>query len=76
MAEELYDYTCPAGVLRMGAFLVERQNLVQDPAYAETRDRLRLRMDRVLRERVAVPATPSESGGVEKPENTKNRKRQ
>jgi iduronate 2-sulfatase len=76
LAEELYDYTCPAGVLRMGAFLVERQNLILDPAYAETRDRLRQRMDRILRERTAVPATPSESAGVEKPENKKNRKRQ
>ncbi|MHC4520707.1 MAG: sulfatase [Planctomycetota bacterium] len=72
MTEELYDYTCPAGALRMGAFLVERQNLVQDSAYAETRDRLRLRMDRVLSERTAVPATPAESGGVEKPENKQN----
>jgi iduronate 2-sulfatase len=54
MAEELYDYASPAGVLRGGAFLVERQNLVQDPTYAEERDRLRLRMDRVLRERMLV----------------------
>jgi iduronate 2-sulfatase len=60
MAEELYDYTSPAGVVRVGAFLVERQNLVQYPAHADTRDRLRLRMDRVLRERVP----PSEPGGV------------
>ncbi|MHC4143467.1 MAG: sulfatase-like hydrolase/transferase [Planctomycetota bacterium] len=75
MAEELYDYTSPAGVVRMSAFLVERQNLVQDPAYAETRDRLRLRMDRVLRERLTETVTPSEPGGVAKPENKKTRNR-
>jgi hypothetical protein len=75
MAEELYDYTSPAGVVRMGAFLVERQNLVQDPAYAETRDRLHLRMDRVLRERLTETVTPSEPGGVAKPENKKTRNR-
>jgi len=73
MAEELYDYTSVAGALRMGAFLVERQNLVQDPAYAETRDRLRLRMDGVLRERMAEAVSPSEPGGVAKPEDKKNR---
>ncbi|MHC4296247.1 MAG: sulfatase [Planctomycetota bacterium] len=76
MAEELYDYTSVAGVVRMGAFLVERQNLVQDPVYAETRDRLRLRMDRVLRERLAEAVMPSEPGGVAKPENKKKRNEQ
>ncbi|UCD52163.1 MAG: sulfatase-like hydrolase/transferase, partial [Phycisphaerales bacterium] len=75
MAEELYDYAPPSGALRVGAFLVERENLVQDPAYAETRDRLRLRMDRVLRERMAETVPPSEPG-VEKPENKKKRNKQ
>jgi hypothetical protein len=73
MTEELYDYTGPASVLHLGAFLVERENLVQDPAYAETRDRLRVRMDQVLRERIK-PVQPSESGGAATPRKKKRDK--
>ncbi len=75
MTEELYDYTGPAAVLHLGAFLVERENLVRDPTYAETRDRLRVRMDQVLRERIK-PAQPSESGGAATPRKEKKRNKQ
>jgi arylsulfatase A-like enzyme len=71
VAEELYDYTSPAGALRVGELLVEQQNLVQGPTCAQARDRLRLCMDRVLRERMDVPATAAESHCTVKARNKK-----
>jgi len=57
IVEELYDYTSDNSTVRKGAFLVERENVVQNPAYAEARDRLRTRMDQILSARTAVNAT-------------------
>jgi len=69
MAEELYDYAHPTSVQRLDAYWVERKNLVADPAYNETRNRLRVRMDRILRER--IPVTSSESNSpMKSPEKT------
>ena len=36
IAEELYDYTSQASATREGAFLIEQENVVADPAYAES----------------------------------------
>jgi iduronate 2-sulfatase len=51
-AEELYDYTSPGSALCGGSLLVARQNVLDHPAHAETRDHLRTKMDEVLRTRV------------------------
>jgi iduronate 2-sulfatase len=49
VAEELYDYESPDSALCGGSLLVARENVLDHPAYAETRDRLRTKMDEVLR---------------------------
>jgi iduronate 2-sulfatase len=53
-AEELYDYTLPASAEPRWTAFVERRNLIDDPAGAAARDRLRGVMDQVLRERSVV----------------------
>ena len=57
LAEELYDYTCPENVDQLGSYQVEKENLVQDPAYARIRGRLRLDMDEALRKRGSLTAS-------------------
>lgn len=52
VAEELYDYASPDSSLGGGSLLVARQNVLDHPAHVETRDRLRMKMDEVLRTRV------------------------
>jgi hypothetical protein len=60
IAEELYDYTQPAIAEPRWAAFVERRNLIDDPATAGARDRLRGVMDQVLRERsVVAPERPA-----------------
>ncbi len=51
-AEELYDYESPDSALCGGSLLVARENVLDHPAQAETRDRLRTKMDEVLQTRV------------------------
>ena len=48
LAEELYDYTSEASVVRNDAYLIEQENIIDNPAYIETRDRLRKQMDQML----------------------------
>ena len=50
--EELYDYESPGARLGGGALLVARENVLDNPAYAETRDQLRMKMDEVFRTRL------------------------
>lgn len=54
LAEELYDYTSEISTVRMGAFLIERENIVDTPAYTEIRDRLRAQMDEMLMRRTTI----------------------
>lgn len=59
-AEELYDYTQPASAEPRWTAFVERRNLIDDPAGAAARDRLRGVMDQVLRDRsVVTPERPT-----------------
>ncbi len=51
LAQELYDYTSRSSAELKGAFLIERQNIVDNPAYTETRDRLSKEMDKMLKSR-------------------------
>jgi hypothetical protein len=57
IVEELYDYTTARSAIRKGALLIEQENIVQDPAYAAMRERLRARLDRMISER--LPAASS-----------------
>lgn len=71
-AEELYDYSSQASAIREGAFMVERENVVEDPAYAKTRDRLRTKLDEVLGARIKLKAT--ETPVVREPQTKKKKK--
>ena len=51
LAEEIYDYASRTGVSRNGGFLVEQRNLIDSPALAATRTRLRAKLDHALRTR-------------------------
>ena len=51
VAEELYDYESPDSA-HGGALVVATANVLDHPAHAETRDRLRTKMDEVLQTRV------------------------
>ena len=52
LAEELYDYTTPASVTQQAAFLIERQNIVAEPAQAAMRDQMRAKLDETLTTRI------------------------
>ncbi|MCU0962235.1 MAG: sulfatase [Pirellulaceae bacterium] len=52
VAEELYDYESPDASVSGGALLVARENVLDNPTYAETRDHLRMKMDEVFRTRL------------------------
>jgi len=73
IVEELYDYTSARSAVRQGALLVEQENVVQDPAYAETRDRLRTRLDRMLSERMPADMTAPQQSGDNQPKKKKKR---
>jgi len=59
LAEELYDYGLEASATRKGSFLVEQRNLIGSADYAETRDRLRSKMDETLRSRIRTKQGPA-----------------
>jgi iduronate 2-sulfatase len=54
LAEELYDYTSETSTVRKGAFMIEQENIVANPDYVKTRDRLRAEMDSMLKRRTKV----------------------
>ena len=51
-AEELYDYTSADSAFGGGSLLVAKENVLDHPDYAEALNRLRRKMDDVLRTRV------------------------
>lgn len=51
LAEELYDYAAEPSVNGIGSFLVELQNMIESPAYARVRDRLRSKLEETLSSR-------------------------
>jgi iduronate 2-sulfatase len=73
-AEELYDYSSQASAIREGAFMVERENVVENPAYAETRDRLRTKLDEVLGTRIKLPAAETPAAGKPQVKKKKRKK--
>jgi len=74
IAEELYDYTLPASAEPRWTAFVERRNLIDDPAGAAARDRLRGVMDQVLRDRsVVTPERPANGDDAAKTKRKKKR---
>ena len=73
-AEELYDYTQPTSAEPRWTAFVERRNVIDDPAAAAARDRLRGVMDQVLRERsVVAPERPVPEDDAAKTKRKKKR---
>ncbi|HNQ87587.1 MAG TPA: sulfatase [Verrucomicrobiota bacterium] len=56
LIEEFYDYTSMPSTTREGAILIELENVVADPAYAEAVNRLRATMDETLSTRIKLKA--------------------
>jgi iduronate 2-sulfatase len=50
-AEELYDYTFPGSAKHSRPFLIEKENVIDNPKFAETRKQLSKQMDKVLKQR-------------------------
>ncbi len=55
LAEELYDYSGGNGIDASGSYLLERQNVVGDPANKTVLDRLRALLDGALLARIRPP---------------------
>ncbi|MHC4355811.1 MAG: sulfatase [Planctomycetota bacterium] len=51
LEEELYDYTFAGSVVRRRPFLIEKENIIDNPNYIETRKQLSQKMDRMLKQR-------------------------
>ena len=71
-AEELYDYSSQASAIREGAFMVEQENVIENPAYAETRNRLRTKLDEVLGVRIKLNAIGMPAAGERKAKKRRN----
>jgi iduronate 2-sulfatase len=56
ITEEFYDYTARKSATREGALLIEQENVVADPAYAQAVNRLRVKMDETLSTRIKLKA--------------------
>ena len=59
VAEELYDYTATDSVRSLDSCLIEQANVVQDPARAAVRDRLREQMNQTITTPAPVGSTAS-----------------
>ena len=54
--EELDDYGSSRSAVRQGTFLVERENVIGNPAYAKLREQLSVVMDQALRTSTSLQA--------------------
>ncbi|MCA9063288.1 MAG: sulfatase [Planctomycetaceae bacterium] len=71
LAEELYDYRAADSVRSLNAHLIEQANVVNDPARAAVRDRLRQVMDRTI----TIPRRLSEPPPSSTPDKKKKKDR-
>jgi hypothetical protein len=51
LAEELYDYTFADSVMYSRPFLIEKENVIDNPNYIETKKQLSKQIDKILRRR-------------------------
>jgi iduronate 2-sulfatase len=54
IAEELYDYTFAGSVMHRRPFLIEKENIIDNPNYIEIRKQLSKQMDKMLKQRNCV----------------------
>jgi iduronate 2-sulfatase len=73
ITEEFYDYTSKQSATREGAFLVEQENVVADPAYAESLNRLRAKLDETIRTRITTKAEETPAAGEPKAKKKKKK---
>ncbi len=73
LAEEFYDYSSEASASREGALLIEQENVVAHPAYADSLNRLRAKLDDMLATRMALQPDEATPAVEPKPKKTKRR---
>jgi iduronate 2-sulfatase len=73
LAEEFYDYNSQASATRKGGLLIEQENVVERPAYADSLDRLRARLDETLRTRIKLQAEETTATVEPKPKKKKKK---
>lgn len=66
ITEEFYDYSSKTSATREGGLLIEEENVVTDPAYAEAVKRLRAKMDETLSTRIKLKAEEAPAMGEPK----------
>jgi iduronate 2-sulfatase len=76
ITEEFYDYTAKKSATREGALLIEQENVVADPAYAQAVNRLRAKMDETLSTRIKLKAEEAPATGEPKVKKKKKKKNQ
>ena len=59
ITEEFYDYTSKQSATREGAMLIEQENVIADPAHAESLNQLRAKMGETLTTRIKTKAEES-----------------
>lgn len=72
IAEELYDYRSEASAIREGSLLIEQENMLTHPAYAESLGRLRAKLNETLSTRIKL--RPDEAGATVEPKLKKKKK--
>jgi arylsulfatase A-like enzyme len=76
ITEEFYDYAFKQSATREGAILIEQENVVADPAYAEAVNRLRAKMDETLSTRIKLKAEQTPATGEPKVKKKRKKKNQ
>lgn len=75
IAEELYDYSSETSASRENALLIEQENVIGHPAYADSLSRLRARLDQILSTRVKLKEDET-TAAAEPKRKTKKQKNQ
>jgi arylsulfatase A-like enzyme len=73
IAEEFYDYSSEASASREGSLLIEQENVVAHPAYADSLSRLRAKLDETLSTRIKLK--PDETAATVEPKPKKKKKK-
>jgi iduronate 2-sulfatase len=74
IAEELYDYGSEASANREGGLLIEQENMVGNPAYADSLSQLRAKLDEILRTRIKLKPDEATATLAPKPKQKKKNK--
>jgi iduronate 2-sulfatase len=69
IAEEFYDYSSQASAFQEGGLLIEQENVVAHPAYADSLNRLRAKLDETFHTRVKLQAEETTATVEPQPKN-------